>query len=250
MTELRVEGQREGLIEGIIAIANRFGIVTPYTAYLAEEPDFVFNEPAAMEAMADDAAAPPSGRAAVDAAEAVAELEAGVTEHSTPDAARLVGTRTYYLTSHLDMDTWIEEGFDRFGPEPHALQLDAARLAQLRHSDPHLVSAAALGLRVIARGAEGWVLLAWPDVTAATASGDRPASAGAPEAGPAEAVSDHVIQAGDYLSKVAARCYGAGGRWREIWEANRDRVMGDGRTFSNPDLIHVGWTLRIPGGCR
>ena len=246
LTELRVEGQREGLIEGIIAIANRFGIVTPYTAYLADTPDEVFAAIDALRVQAFSvAAAPSSGQAAIAAAEAVADLDAGVTEHSTPDAARLVGTRTYYLTSHLDLDTWTGEGFDRFGPEPNVLQLDAARLAQLQHSDPHLVSASALGLRVIALGTEGWVLLTWPDVTAATASGDRPASAGA-----AEAVREYVIQAGDYLSKVAARCYGAGGRWREIWEANRDRVMGDGRTFSNPDLIHVGWTLRIPGGCR
>ena len=32
LTELRVEGRREGLIEEIIAIANQFGIVTPYTS--------------------------------------------------------------------------------------------------------------------------------------------------------------------------------------------------------------------------
>ena len=251
LTELRVEGQREGLIEGIIAIANRFGIVTPYTAYLADTPDKVFAAIDALRVQASSvAAAPSSGQAAIAAAEAVADLGAGVTEHSTPDAARLVGTRTYYLTSHLDLDTWIGEGFDRFGPEPNVLQLDAARLAQLQRSDPHLVSASALGPRVIALGAEGWVLLAWPDATAATASGDRPAHAGAPEAGPAEERGEYVIQAGDYLSKVAARCYGADGRWREIWEANRDRVMRDGRTFSDPDLIQAGWTLLIPGGCR
>ena len=57
------------------------------------------------------------------------------------------------------------------------------------------------------------------------------------------------MQAGDYLSRIAAHCYGDGSRWREIWEANRDRVMEDGRTFSNPNLVYVGWALRIPGGC-
>ena len=171
LTELRIEGQREGLIEEIIAIANRFGIVTPYTSYLAEEPDFVFNEPAAMDAVADATAAPSSGRAAVDAAEAVAELESGATEHTTPDAARLVGTRTYYLASYLSEDMWIEEGFDRSGPEPDELLLDVAQLAQLQSDDPHLVAASALGTRVIALGADGWVLLAWPDVTEPTDTG-------------------------------------------------------------------------------
>ena len=318
LTELRIEGQREGLIEEIIAIANQFGIVTPYTSYLAEEPDFVFNEPAAMDAMADDAAAAPSsGRAAVDAAEAVAELEEGATEHITPDAARLVGTRTYYLASYLSEDMWIEEGFDRSGPEPDTLLLDVARLAQLQSDDPHLVAASALGTRVVALGADGWVLLAWPDVTEPTDTGTTDTGTtdtgttdtgttdtgttdtgttdtgttdtgmtdtgttdtgttdtgttdtgttdtgttdtGTTDTGtdgttstgdePAEPASDYVVQAGDYLSKIAGHCYGDGSRWREIWEANRDRVMDDGRTFSNPNLIYVGWTLSIPDGC-
>ena len=318
LTELRIEGQREGLIEEIIAIANRFGIVTPYTSYLAEEPDFVFNEPAAMDAMADDAAAAPSsGRAAVDAAEAVAELEEGATEHITPDAARLVGTRTYYLASYLSEDMWIEEGFDRSGPEPDTLLLDVARLAQLQSDDPHLVAASALGTRVVALGADGWVLLAWPVVTEPTDTGTTDTGTtdtgttdtgttdtgttdtgttdtgttdtgttdtgstdtGSTDTGttdtgttdtgttdtgttdtgtdgttstgdePAEPASDYVVQAGDYLGRIAAHCYGDGSRWREIWEANSDRVMDDGRTFSNPNLIYIGWTLRIPDGC-
>ena len=61
--------------------------------------------------------------------------------------------------------------------------------------------------------------------------------------------SGYVVQPGDYLSKIAAACYGDAGRWREIWDTNRDRVMDDGRVFSSPDRIYVDWTLRIPGGC-
>ena len=240
LTELRVEGEREGLIAEIIAIANRFGIVTPYTAYLAEEPDFVFNEPAAAEAMSDAAAAPSSGRRAVEDAEAMAELEEGEVEHTTPDAARLVGTRSYYLTPYQDADTWIDEAFDRGGPEPAELLLDAEQLAELRAGDPHLVAASALGPRVIALGSDGWVLLAWPDA-GGTVDGETETSD--------ETASDYVVRAGDYLGRIAAHCYGSAARWREIWDANRDRVMDDGRTFSSAHLIHVGWTLRIPGGC-
>ena len=324
LTELRVEGRREGLIEEIIEIANRFGIVTPYTSYLAEEPEAVFDDfgdaDGMADAIADDAAAaPPSGRAAVDAAEAVAELEEGETEHTTPDAARLVGTRTYYLTSYLGEDAWIEEGFDRSGPQPDELLLDAARLAQLQSGDPHLVAASAIGSRVIALGADGWVLLRWPDVADPTDSGTTDSGTtdsgttdsgttdsgttdsgttdsgttdsgttdsgttdsgttdsgttdsgttdsgttdtdsgttdsgttdgGTPDDEPVAPASDYVVQAGDYLGRIAAHCYGEASRWREIWEANRDRVMGDGRTFSNPNLIYIGWTLRIPDGC-
>ena len=240
LSELRVEGEREGLISEIVAIANRFGIVTPYTAYLAEEPDVVFAPREAMAAMADAAAAPRSGRAAVTAAEQMAELEAGATEHTTPAAARLVGTRTYYLTSYLTSylseDTWTEEGFDRSGPEPEELLLDAAALARLLSEDPQLVAASALGPRVIAAGATGWVLLTWPDVSESQ------------DAAPARA-GNYVVQPGDSLSAIASRCYGDGTRWRTIWEANRERVMDDGRTFSSPDLLYVGWSLRLPDGC-
>ncbi len=47
------------------------------------------------------------------------------------------------------------------------------------------------------------------------------------------------VQAGDTLGKIAKQFYGDGGRWREIYEANRD-------TIQNPDLIQVGQKIRIP----
>jgi nucleoid-associated protein YgaU len=47
------------------------------------------------------------------------------------------------------------------------------------------------------------------------------------------------VQAGDTLGKIAKQFYGDGGRWREIYEANRD-------TIQNPDLIQVGQKIRVP----
>ena len=58
------------------------------------------------------------------------------------------------------------------------------------------------------------------------------------------------MRPGDTLWRIAARCYGDGRRWPEVWDANRDRVMDDGRTFSSPHVIRVGWALAIPGGCE
>ncbi len=43
LTELRIEGVRDSLVEEIVEVASRFGIVTPYTAYLAEEPEMAFD---------------------------------------------------------------------------------------------------------------------------------------------------------------------------------------------------------------
>ena len=50
----------------------------------------------------------------------------------------------------------------------------------------------------------------------------------------------YVVVAGDSLSKIAKRFYGDGNKWPRIHEANRDQVP-------NPDLIHPGQKLTIPG---
>ena len=54
------------------------------------------------------------------------------------------------------------------------------------------------------------------------------------------------VARGDDLWSIAARFMGDGFRWTEIWELNRHEAMGDGRTFSNPNVLHAGWRLRLP----
>ncbi len=48
------------------------------------------------------------------------------------------------------------------------------------------------------------------------------------------------VVAGDSLSKIAKRHYGDANKWHRIYEANRDQIK-------NPDLIHPGQKLTIPG---
>jgi nucleoid-associated protein YgaU len=50
----------------------------------------------------------------------------------------------------------------------------------------------------------------------------------------------YVVVKGDSLSKIAKRFYGDAQQWRRIYDANRDQI-------SNPDLIHPGQSLKIPG---
>jgi nucleoid-associated protein YgaU len=50
----------------------------------------------------------------------------------------------------------------------------------------------------------------------------------------------YVVKSGDSLSKIAKQFYGDGGRWPEIYEANK-QLIGD-----NPNLIHPGQQLTIP----
>ncbi|MBL0748571.1 LysM peptidoglycan-binding domain-containing protein [Nocardioides baculatus] len=54
----------------------------------------------------------------------------------------------------------------------------------------------------------------------------------------------YVVRPGDSLSSIALAHPGAGSlddRWRALWRANHD-VVGD-----DPDLIHPGQALRLPG---
>lgn len=58
----------------------------------------------------------------------------------------------------------------------------------------------------------------------------------------ADSDSTRIVQDDEYLSLIAKEEMGDGNRWQELYGANRD-VIGD-----NPDLIHPGMRLTIPGG--
>jgi nucleoid-associated protein YgaU len=64
---------------------------------------------------------------------------------------------------------------------------------------------------------------------------DMPASSPA-----AESVRRYTVKSGDSLSKIAKQQYGDGNQWRRIYDANRDKIK-------DPDLIHPGQELTIPG---
>jgi nucleoid-associated protein YgaU len=66
-------------------------------------------------------------------------------------------------------------------------------------------------------------------------------SSSAPDraAQPETAAGRYTVKAGDSLSAIAKREYGDAGAWRQIFEANRDKI-------DDPDLIHPGQELTIP----
>jgi nucleoid-associated protein YgaU len=66
-----------------------------------------------------------------------------------------------------------------------------------------------------------------------------PASA-PPPAQEQAAGATYTVAKGDSLSKIAKQFYGDANQWRRIYDANRDQI-------SNPDLIHPGQNLKIPG---
>lgn len=52
-------------------------------------------------------------------------------------------------------------------------------------------------------------------------------------------VRTYTVVSGDSLSKIAKREYGDGNKWRQIYDANRDKI-------NDPDLIYPGQVLTIP----
>ncbi len=79
-----------------------------------------------------------------------------------------------------------------------------------------------------------------PAPVAAPATPPAPAKAPAPRKAPAPAPATsgtYVVQAGDSLSAIAAKL--GMSSWAPLYAANRDKI-------SNPNLIYVGWTLRLP----
>lgn len=55
----------------------------------------------------------------------------------------------------------------------------------------------------------------------------------------AEKPNVYEVKPGDSLSKIAKEVLGDAGRWKEIFEANKDQI-------SDPNIIRVGQKLKIP----
>ncbi len=51
----------------------------------------------------------------------------------------------------------------------------------------------------------------------------------------------YTVRPGDSLSEIALRIMGSAGRWRQLYELNRDAI-------ANPDAIRVGTVLKVPTG--
>ncbi|MDI6106040.1 BTAD domain-containing putative transcriptional regulator [Actinoplanes sp. NEAU-A12] len=56
----------------------------------------------------------------------------------------------------------------------------------------------------------------------------------------------HRVKAGDNLWELAEEKLGDPHRWREIYKLNRGHEQANGYALTDPDEIHVGWTLAMP----
>ncbi len=56
----------------------------------------------------------------------------------------------------------------------------------------------------------------------------------------------HTVQPGDTLWNISQRYYGTGEEWERLIDANVDRPMLGGGTFTRAGMIYPGWLLRVP----
>lgn len=128
LEEIRLKGENPELIESIVTLSIRYGIITPYTSYLIEEDDIfsqLGREAIIQEEAGEFAPAPSSGSAAVDEASFTSELkdadtvlnynpvmaepsetEAGLVNNNQP--VQFVGSKTFVWRD----GRWIDTSYD------------------------------------------------------------------------------------------------------------------------------------------
>ena len=78
-----------------------------------------------------------------------------------------------------------------------------------------------------------------PDFSGVTGGASTSATDAAGKPVEAKVAEIYEVVAGDSLSKIAKKKYGDARLWKAIFEANKNVIK-------NPDVIQIGWKLRIP----
>jgi Ca-activated chloride channel family protein len=156
LTQVRLHGPEQELIDQIVRLSIRYGIVTPYTSYLVTEPsplgaaerDRIAEEQ--FVELESGVGAPTYGREAVEKAAAQGELEdsniAAVPMVDAADIVRTVGSRTFVYSD----EAWVDTAFDPDTMQTVKVAFLSDDYFALAASRSSLAAAFALGPRVIA----------------------------------------------------------------------------------------------------
>ena len=154
LNQIRLDGANPEIIDQIVRLSTRFGIITPYTSYLVTEPNPLGAE--SQKRIAQDAyqqaqAAPEaaSGQKAVERAAEEGQLQSANAAPQLAQTAgnpiRTVGPRTFVLIEGV----WTDTTFDPQKMSLIDLPFLSAAYQKLADSRPDLASALALGNKII-----------------------------------------------------------------------------------------------------
>jgi Ca-activated chloride channel family protein len=154
LNQIRLEGPEQEIVDQIVKLSIRYGIITPYTSYLVTEPQLLGED--AQNQIAHDAykqfvATPTevSGQAAVERAAAESALGGAEIPVAPPaassDIVRLAGPNTFRLIDGV----WTDTRFDPAKMVARRVPFLSADYFALAGASPELGQALALGPRVI-----------------------------------------------------------------------------------------------------
>ncbi len=153
------KGAQKELIDEVVALSTRFGIVTPYTSFLVEEPELALSDAGreqlgqALQATQAPAAAAPARSGEVVVEKAVVERALQDSQQAAAPAAsspagqllRQAGDKTFLLAQ----ETWIDTLYDASKMQAETVVFGSARYFELLARNPELGPYLALGDRVI-----------------------------------------------------------------------------------------------------
>jgi Ca-activated chloride channel homolog len=167
LTEIRLRGENPELVQEVADLGTKFGIATPYTSFLVEEPDLTVGRALPSPGTGGfgqgggppvgGAAAPPtappmlqdagrSGVAAVEKAQSEAALQqsATVAENGASETVRQVGGKTLVLRD----SAWVDTAYDAQKMKAEAIKFGSDRYFKLLTEQPEIGRYLALGNRV------------------------------------------------------------------------------------------------------
>ena len=148
--EIRLNGESRELVEEIVWLSKRYGIITPYTSFLIleDDPSFLAGSPEFQDLDVDGGLPQLSvGQKAVEVSQQVTMLkeaeDSGATQ-SPPNVVKLVGAKTFFLRNSM----WQDSSFSK-GTPTIDVQYASESYFNLLKTDPELGRYFALGPQVI-----------------------------------------------------------------------------------------------------
>ena len=168
LQQIRLHGENEELVQSVVNLSIRYGIITPYTSYLIEEEDIFTQSGREMiveeEMVAEEEPAPVTGADAVEEAEEVGEMAAaeapqavevtrvvsevvvdGETVAVEQRAIETVGSKTFVYRDGV----WMDTAFDADSQTPQRVGFASDAYFDLLSAAPDLGRYMALGPRVL-----------------------------------------------------------------------------------------------------
>jgi Ca-activated chloride channel family protein len=207
LNQIRLHGESQELVDEIVYLSIRYGIITPYTSFLVEEPMLALSQEGRNEiadetfkAMVTATPAPVAGAQAVEKAQAQAELEAAEAPAAPAEAyaqqVQIVGDRAFVL----DGGVWTDTTFDPTRMDTVKLPFGSDAFFDFLTSHPQAGRYLALGERVIVViGGAAYETVAADEVTQGgelpPTSNDEPPSSDLPVTSPPPADAGEVYTA-------------------------------------------------------